>query len=267
MGYAETNRAPTPAELSCADEAAPCSLTNFFVGDPPLRQVVARSFELGASGQSHGAWTLRWQIAGYRTTSRDDIQFTASDTRGRAYFRNIGSTRRMGADINVSLSRGPWTLQAGYAFIDATFRSPLTLNSPDNPSADEDGRIRVLPGARIPGIPRHRATLSFEYAGKGFKLGGDVQGQSGQRLFGDESGSQAPTNGFFVAGLHGSLHLVGPLTAFADVTNLFDKRYATFGTFSQTSEVELSEAPAATNPRSLGPGAPRRWLAGLRAKF
>ena len=38
-GYAESNRAPTPAELSCADENAPCSLTNFFVADPPLKQV------------------------------------------------------------------------------------------------------------------------------------------------------------------------------------------------------------------------------------
>ena len=42
-GYAETSRAPTPAELSCADEAAPCSLTNFFVGDPPLEQVVGKT--------------------------------------------------------------------------------------------------------------------------------------------------------------------------------------------------------------------------------
>lgn len=266
-GYAETNRAPTPAELSCADEAAPCSLTNFFVGDPPLKQVVARSFELGMSGHANGPWTLRWQIAGYRTTNRDDIQFTASDTRGRAYFRNIGSTRRMGLDITISLSRGPWSLQTGYAFIDATFRSPLTLNSPDNPSADEDGRIRVRPGARIPGIARHRGTVSFEYAGKGFKLGGDVQAQSGQSLFGDEGDSQAPTSGFVVAGFHGSLRLIGQLSAFADVTNVFDTRYATFGTFSQTSEVDLTEAPGASNPRSLGPAAPRRWLAGFRAKF
>ena len=266
-GFAETNRAPTPAELSCADEAAPCSLTNFFVGDPPLKQVVAKSFELGASGRTNGAWTLRWQIAGYRTTSRDDIQFTASPTRGRAFFRNIGSTRRMGFDINASLSRGPWTLQAGYAFINATFLSPLTMNSPDNPAADEQGRIQVRRGARIPGIPRHRGTASLEYAGKGFTLGGDVQAQSGQGLFGDESGSQAPTSGFVVAGLHGSLRVIGPLTVFAYVTNVFDKRNATFGTFAQTSEVNLSEAPGARNPRSLGPGAPRRWLAGLRARF
>jgi iron complex outermembrane recepter protein len=266
-GYAQTNRAPTPAELSCADETAPCSLTNFFVGDPPLKQVVAKSFELGASGHRNGVWTIHWQVAGYRTTNSNDIQFTASQTRGRAFFQNVGTTRRQGIDVNSSLSKGAWTLRLGYAFIDATFRSPLTLNSPDNPSADSEGRIMVLSGARIPSIPRHRASVSINYISDRFTLGGDVQAQSGQVLVGDEGNDEAQTSGFAVANLYGSIRLTGPLMLFAGVTNIFDKRYATFGTFSQTSEVDLSEAPDASNPRSLGPSAPRRWLAGLRAKF
>lgn len=266
-GYAETSRAPTPAELSCADEVAPCSLTNFFVGDPPLKQVVAKSFELGASGRTGGAWPFHWQIAGYRTTSLNDIAFTASQTRGRAFFQNVGRTRRQGVDVNASLSHGLWTLSAGYSFIDATFLTPLTLNSPDNPSADADGRIFVLTGARIPGIPHQRATISLDYKGKRFALGGDVQAQSGQFLVGDEGNNQPRTEAFAVVNLHGNLCLMGPLTLFAEVSNLFDARYATFGTFAQTSEVNLSEAPGATDPRSLGPGAPRRWLIGLKAQF
>jgi outer membrane receptor protein involved in Fe transport len=50
-GWSQANRAPTPAELACADPQAPCSLTNFFVGDPPLKQVVATSWQVGASGR------------------------------------------------------------------------------------------------------------------------------------------------------------------------------------------------------------------------
>lgn len=266
-GYAETSRAPTPAELSCADEVAPCSLTNFFVGDPPLKQVVAKSFELGASGRTGGAWAFQWQVAGYRTTSLNDIAFTASQTRGRAFFQNVGRTRRQGVDVNASLSHGPWTLRVGYAFIDATFRTPLTLNSPDNPSADADGRITVLPGARIPSVPRQRATISLDYKGKRFALGGDVQAQSGQFLVGDEGNNQPRTEAFAVVNLHGSLCLMGPLTLFAEVSNVFDTHYATFGTFAQTSEVNLSEAPGASDPRSLGPGAPRRWMIGFKTRF
>lgn len=92
-GYSEANRAPTPAELACADEAAPCSLTNFFIADPPLKQVVARSFEVGAGGTIGRVKSL---LSVYRTTSADDIQFVASEIRGRAFFQNIGQTRRQG---------------------------------------------------------------------------------------------------------------------------------------------------------------------------
>ncbi len=49
--YSESNRAPTPAELSCASPESPCSLANFFTGDPDLKQVVAHTIEAGVRGQ------------------------------------------------------------------------------------------------------------------------------------------------------------------------------------------------------------------------
>ena len=49
-GYADANRAPTPAELSCAGPNDSCSLANFFVGDPNLKQVVAHTMEAGLRG-------------------------------------------------------------------------------------------------------------------------------------------------------------------------------------------------------------------------
>ena len=266
-GHAQNNRAPTPAELACADEAAPCSLTNFFVGDPPLRQVVAHSWEAGASGKLDGTWTLRWLVSAYRSINRDDIQFIASAIRGRAYFQNIGRTRRQGLEVSVDMTRGGWTLHGGYGLTDATFRDPLTLTSAANPGADDDGRISVERGDRLPGIPRHRGVVSVDYVGGGFGAGFDVQAQSGQVFFGDEGNTQPRTTGFAVLNLRGSLAVARPLKLFAEVNNAFDKRRATFGTLIQTSEIELSEAPGASDPRSIGPGAPRRWLIGVGAKF
>ena len=267
-GYAETNRAPTPAELACADADAPCSLTNFFVGDPPLKQVVAKTWELGASGKLHeGSWQIDWLLSGYRATNHDDIQFVASETRGRAFFQNIGQTRRQGVEASVTAVQGPWSIHAGYAFTDATFRTPLRLNSPDNPSADDQGQIAVGRGDRLPSVPRHRGLVSVDYTGRGFSFGGDVQAQSGQYLVGDEANLQPKTGGFTVVNLRGSVAVMGPVTLFAELSNVIDKHYATFGTFSETSQVELSEAPGASDPRSLGPAAPRRWLAGVRATF
>jgi iron complex outermembrane recepter protein len=49
-GYSEANRAPTPLELGCSDPARPCLIDNFLISDPPLKQVVARTFETGLRG-------------------------------------------------------------------------------------------------------------------------------------------------------------------------------------------------------------------------
>ena len=61
--YSESNRVPTPQELSCANAGTPCSLLAFFVGDPDLKQVVARTFEAGARGTlaDLGAQLGGWQ--------------------------------------------------------------------------------------------------------------------------------------------------------------------------------------------------------------
>ncbi|ARR56167.1 TonB-dependent receptor [Rhizorhabdus wittichii DC-6] len=267
-GYAESNRAPTPAELSCADPAAPCSLTNFFVADPPLRQVVARTWEAGASGSGElGGVRLEWLLSGYHATNRDDIQYIASAIRGRAYFQNVGNTRRQGIEATLKARRGGLTATLGYAFTDARYRTPLTLSSPANPAAGADGTIAVQRGDRLPGIPRHSATLAVDYAGRGWSLGGDMIVRSGQYLVGDEGNDNPRLGGYAVFNLRGSVDLIRGVTLFAELRNMFDRRYATFGTFSEVGEIELEEAPGASNPRAYGPGAPRRWYAGMRVRL
>ncbi|AMK25941.1 TonB-dependent receptor [Sphingobium sp. TKS] len=267
-GYAESNRAPTPAELSCADENAPCSLANFFVADPPLRQVVAKSWEAGASGQGRlGGFQLEWLLSAYRARNRDDIQYVASDIRGRAWFRNIGATRRQGVEFNLKAKRGGFSGGFSYAFTDATYRHELALSSPANPAADEAGVIFVRPGDRLPGIPRHSATLSLDYAGRGWSVGGDVIARSEQYLVGDEGNDQPRLRGYAVVNLRAGIDLVSGVTLFGELRNAFNRRYATFGTFSDVGEVAMEEAPNASDPRAYGPGAPRRWYAGVKAEF
>lgn len=271
-GYSETNRVPTAAELSCADENAPCSLTNFFVADPPLKQVVAKSLELGASGSlERGGWTVDWLLSGYRTTNTDDIQYVASDIRGRAYFRNIGETRRQGIEATVKARRGGLQLAASYAFTDATYRSAITFGSPANPQADADGLIHVVPGNRLPGLPRHSATFSADYAGTlgahGFTIGGDIAARSSQFLIGDEANRNRPVPGYVLFNLRGSVELMEGVSLFGELRNAFDRKFATFGTFSEIDEIDLEEAPDASNPRASGPGTPRRWTLGLRCRF
>ena len=267
-GYAQSNRAPTPAELSCADENAPCSLTNFFIADPPLKQVVAKSWEAGASGAfGLGGWRASWLLSAYRTTNQDDIQYIASQIRGRAYFQNIGSTRRQGVEASLKAEHGGLVAGLSYAFTDATYRSAMELSSPSNPMAGDEGTINVGRGDRLPGIPRHSATLTLDYAGKGWSVGGDLIARSGQYLVGDEANLTPRLPGYAIANVRAGIDIVPGVTMFGEVRNIFGRTYETFGTFSEVDEIDLVEVPGASNPRAYGPGAPRRWYVGVRAGF
>jgi outer membrane receptor protein involved in Fe transport len=101
----------------------------------------------------------------------------------------------------------------------------------------------------------------------GSSLGADLQAASGQYLFGDEANLERRTHANVVANLRASVKVAGPLRLFGEVTNAFDRHYATYGTFSETDQIYLREAPGASDPHSLSPGAPRRWLMGLRVAF
>lgn len=272
-GYAETNRAPTPAELSCADPEAPCSLANFFVADPPLRQVVARTWELGAAGRSTvGGWRLEWLASAYRADSRDEIRRVPAGVRGRAYFQNLGDARRQGIELSFTGTRGGLRVGANYAFSDATNRSLVRIAAHANPAAEADGAITVRPGDRLSGVPRHTANLNVDYAGKAgawrrFSVGGTLSARSSQILLGDESNHAAPVPGYVVVDLRGRIELLREVALFGEVRNVLNRRYATFGTFGEIGEVSLAEAPNAASPRFLGPGAPRRWTIGIRRGF
>lgn len=51
VGYSEGSRTPTSVELGCANPDNPCKLPNAMAGDPPLKQVVTKTWDLGLRGQ------------------------------------------------------------------------------------------------------------------------------------------------------------------------------------------------------------------------
>jgi outer membrane receptor protein involved in Fe transport len=269
-GYSESNRAPTPAELSCANPEAPCSLSAFFVNDPDLDPVVAHTWEAGVRGREDlgRGISIAWRVGGWRSTNSNDIIFTASQAVGRAYFRNVGETRRQGIEAEAQVEAKRWSARISYVLTDATYRTAFAANSPDNPGADDGGLIDVLPGDRIPGIPRHRLKASVTR-----KLGEvawvALDGQySGRRwLLGDEANLTFPTKGYFLANLSAGIRPFKGIELFGEIDNLANRKYATFGGFTQTDEVNFQEAPGIANSRALAPGAPRTWVFGARASF
>ncbi len=161
--YAEGSRAPTVIELGCSNPDQPCGLPNDFASDPDLKQVIARTFEVGARGALPDD-VLTWSADVFRTSNTNDIQFVATTT-SEGYFANVGSTRRQGADFALGgtvFNALRWHFV--YSFVDATYRSSFEVNGESNSSADDDGNIQVSPGNRIPLIPRHTGRLRLDYS-------------------------------------------------------------------------------------------------------
>ncbi len=270
--YSETNRAPTPQELSCASAAYPCSLLNFFVGDPNLNQVVARTVELGVRGKFADAigGRLTWNVDAYHTRNTNDIIYESTvDNPNLAFYTNAGKTLRQGIEANLRYDYGRLQLRAGYAFTDATFRTPLDLNSGNNPAADANGQIQVMPGNRIPGIPKNRANLILDYSlTDRWTFGSEAVVQSNAYRYGDEANLTSPVGGYMVVDLNAAYRPIDHVTLFAVVNNVFNKRYDTYGSFGPVGDVPWPNiAGGVTDPRTASPGMPIAVYGGVRVTF
>lgn len=272
FGYSEANRAPSPAELSCADPLLPCLLGAFFLADPPLKQVVSRTFEAGVRGavgtERLGLdGRLRWNLGLFRTGLEDDILLVQSDIQGRGFFQNAGDTRRQGIEAGLSWRNDRLAVGLDYALIDATFRTGQRLPSPNNPFADEDGAIAVGSGDRIPGIPRHRLRFDAEWRPiPPWSVGGNVIYNSGQYLRGDEGNQLGKLDGYALVNLRTSLRVGPGVELYGLVRNLFDKRFASFGTLYELGTAE-SLGLGLSDPRTVTPGLPRTFFGGVRVVF
>ena len=146
---------------------------------------------------------------------------------------------------------------------------PLQLGS-NSPFADANGNVQVVPGNRIPAIPRNRIKARcrlFRHR--------RVQGRrryafaSSQYLVGDESNQAPRLPGYAVFNLHTSYQIDKTMQIYARADNIFDNRYATYGTFFNTGAVPNFANGGApfTDPRSLSPARPRAFYTGLKVTF
>ncbi len=294
--YSEGSRAPTAIELGCADPEAPCRLPNALAGDPPLRQVVARTVEAGVRGNGEGPF--RWSAGWFRASNRDDLLFVASEQTGFGYFRNFGSTRRQGAEFDASIRWKRLTGGAGYTYLRATFESPEEVSGTGNSSnvaarrglPGQDSFIFIDPGARIPLVPSHlvKAYLDARVTGR-FAVDLGLVGISSSLARGNENGGHQPdgtyylgrgsSDGYAVVNLGARYRLDRRAELFAQVTNLLDRRYSTGAQlgptgFTANGTFIARPFPVASNGEYpvlqsafFAPGAPRGAWAGIRLRF
>jgi outer membrane receptor protein involved in Fe transport len=276
--YTEGSRAPTVIELGCSDPAQPCGLPNDFASDPDLKQVISRTFEVGARG-ALGEDLLSWSADVFRTENSNDIQFVATTT-SEGYFANVGTTRRQGADLGLGGKlTSALTWHVAYSFVDATYRSNFEVNGESNSTADDDGNIQVRPGNRIPLLARHSGRLRLDYAiDPAWEVGGSFIMTSGVFLHGDENNANVPdgTNiigsgrigGYGVVNLQATWHATRNADLFVKLDNLFNKRYATSG-FLTTNALNddgsfRPDPDDWRNENLVSPGAPTSIFVGAR---
>ena len=274
-GYSEGNRAPTPSEIECSNPAQPCLLPSSLSSDPPnLKQVVSHTYEAGLRGQftlpEIVPGQLAWNFGLFRTDLDDDIYGVAT-TISSGFFTNIGSTRRQGIETGLKYKDDRWSAYVNYSLVDATFQSPLTLPSPNNPFADADGNIHVVPGNRLPGIPLNQLKVGADYQiMPNWVVGATLTYFSDQYLKGDEANQNAPLPGYAVVNLHTTYKVTENIELFAKVSNLLDAKYATFAQFGDPTGVGAPGVPVsgpAVDNRFLAPGAPIAAYGGIRVRF
>jgi outer membrane receptor protein involved in Fe transport len=283
--YNEASRAPTVIELGCANPAAPCGLPNDFASDPDLRQVVARTAEVGLRGNLPDQ-RLVWSADVFHTINNNDIQFVATATNA-GYFDNVGNTRRQGFDVSLGGKEGGLNWHVTYSFVDATFQSNFVVSAASNSTADADGNILVSPGDRIPLIPNNTGRLVLDYdLSRHWNIGGNLIAASGSYLHGNENNANQAggTNGagayvsgsgwisgYTVVNLQSTYHITKRAELFARLINLFDKQYATAGFLTSSSfNPNGSFIPNPNNwpnENAVSPAAPRAIWIGMRVQW
>jgi outer membrane receptor protein involved in Fe transport len=301
-GYSESNRAPTPAELACADPLRPCLLENFLVSDPPLQQVVGRTVEAGLRGQIATGYagrdalgaaksnTLAWSLGYFRTLLSNDILMVASPVQGRGFFINGGETLREGIEAALNYRSDRLFFYASYALVNATFRDALQIASPNAPvgvpcssfvPADPQDTApncaQVRPGDHIPTIPEHRFKLGFDYwLTSRWRVGADLIATSNQFFRGDEGNDDRPLPGYAVVNLRTGYKLSDGIELYGIIKNLFGAEYSTFGTYFDAGALRTvagdpvgvgRNATVLENPRSITPAAPFAVYGGVKVKF
>ncbi|HEC58228.1 hypothetical protein LCGC14_0852700 [marine sediment metagenome] len=269
--YSESNRAPSPSELTCAQddsraEQISCALPNSFLADPPLDDVVARTVEAGLRGNNTG---VNWNANVYYTELKDDLFFfpatedDPADPRLRTgNFDNIDKTARAGLELGLFGEVDKFDWFANYSYVRATFEDKFQYA---REVEDNLETFTVNKGDRLPGIPAHNVKIGADYHfNQQFSLGLTASYHSSQYYRGDEANEDKKISAYKVVNLHSRYKLNDNVQFFAKVDNLFDSEYETFGLYG-----EPDEAPGFDfeDPRFVGAGAPRAGWIGIKVSM
>lgn len=301
FNYGESSRAPTSTELGCADPEFPCSLPNALVSDPPLKQVVSRTYEVGGRGNLSDR--LHWSAGFFHSDNYDDLLFIASQQTGYGYFTNFGKTRRQGVEAALSARLRNIDTGIEYTFLSATYQSSQTINGGSNSSSSnaldrgkgvtDGGTITISPGNRIPQVPQQMMKIYADYHPlRKLSINTDFNLIGASYVRGNENNQHQPDGVYYLGGGQspgygvvnlGSRYRLGShYELFAQINNLLNRHYYTAGQLASTpydSNGNFTPRPFGSinlagetvyptrNSTFLAPGAPITVFGGLKVTF
>lgn len=265
--YNEGSRAPTPMELGCADPNQGCKLPSSMTGDPHLKQVVARTFEMGARGRA--ILGVNWQAAIYNTRSDNDIIFVGSKVAGKGYFRNFEQTQKRGIDLALNKKFDSLSLAANYSYLESTYESGDSFVSNWNdssgtatgPAGSQSRFIEVKKGSEIPGAPNNIFKLFANYdLNEKLRFSANTLSVGSIWVRGAENnqgtGSKLP--GYTVMNIAATYEWASGFTLFGKVNNLLDKEYYTGGQLGfnayDANGLRIKTAGTSTSDSTCGTG-------------
>ena len=135
--------------------------------------------------------------------------------------------------------------------------------------ADAAGNVHVVPGKQIPGLPEYQAKIGVAYRPTPrWTLGADLFVIGSRFFIGDDANQNPKLPGYWLVNLNASYQVTEQVQLFGLVNNLFDRRYALFGTYFDPSAVKNVGLPVVLNDRRtevLGP--PVALYGGVRVTF
>ncbi|CAN5793738.1 hypothetical protein BH24GEM1_BH24GEM1_03180 [soil metagenome] len=269
--WGKSFRSPAVIENACADPESPCPLPFALGDDPPLDPVTATTVEAGFR-YATGSVALDGSL--YHMNVRNDIFLTPyggdepSGSTIDGFFINLDRTRRVGFELGSAYRfAAGHSVYLNYAFTRATFQSEAEIFSirsleEEEDEEEEDEVINpfpddneVNPGDRLPLVPDHvikgGATVRI---GRYFYVGADARYTGKQYLRGDEANVTDQLDDYIVADARVGVEF-DRWEVSGVVTNLFQNRYAIFGTFN----INQGNPAGPTIERFLSPGSERMF--------
>lgn len=291
--YSESSRAPTSIELGCSNPEFGCLLPSAMADDPPLKQVVAKTYDFGARGSL--TEEIKWNASIYHAMNHQDLQFIrAGNSTSRGFYSNVGRTERQGLDLGLGGQHDRFRWNASYSYIRATFDSDFSLVNSANSSAPDSGGDKsiynVNRGDRMPSIPAHQFKARAQYnVMPQWSVGTNLVYFSDQFVIGNEnnkheantadclnSGSlrdndracgSGKISDYTIVNLDTQYNFGGGWKAFAKAINIFDNEYYVAGRLAETMFDASGAYGEEIKSRGVIPGAPRAAWIGMRYEF